>query len=382
MSTQLEINNIIASSGNFTNLIVNNTGVSVSGHSHTVTDIQSFANEVADIVGTTVVAGTGISVQYNTSLNQLTINSTGTSGSDNIKSYDNTQNFPATGIVDTLYISKDLSKLYRWTGSAYIELGPIGVETSFPSNITGDILVSGDSNYSSVAILLHGDSSFVDSSSYAHVATSYGNVASTGLAKFGSASLTFDGNGDYLTFPSNAVFNLTGDFTLEAWVKFTADANSYAGAYGVAIASRYNGGSGGNTGWQWRINGQTYTSINLYTGQTDLNFNGSAISQNVWHHVAITRSGSTIKAFVDGQQYGDAVTNSDSFTPSSANVLSVGRLSYEATYIFDFIGQIDDLRITNGVARYTSNFSVPTAAFANSAPYTLSSVTFSVTGNS
>jgi hypothetical protein len=95
MSTQLEINNIIASSGNFTNLIVNNTGVSVSGHSHTVTDIQSFANEVADIVGTTVVAGTNINIVSNSGT--YTINNSKT-----IQKFTARDNYPPSSNFATL----------------------------------------------------------------------------------------------------------------------------------------------------------------------------------------------------------------------------------------------------------------------------------------
>jgi hypothetical protein len=44
---------------------------------------------------------------------------------------------------------------------------------------------------------------------------------------------------------------------------------------------------------------------------------------------------------------------------ASPNALQVGKVHTAAEYL---LGYIDDLRITKGVARYTSNFTPPTAA--------------------
>ena len=69
---------ISSSSGNFSTLQVNGTPVSVSGHIHTTGDITGFASGVADVVSTTLVAGTGITFDYNAGTDSLTINSLGT----------------------------------------------------------------------------------------------------------------------------------------------------------------------------------------------------------------------------------------------------------------------------------------------------------------
>lgn len=50
MPTQIEIDNIIASSGNFSNaLTVNTTGVSLSGHIHTSSQISDFNSSVSGL---------------------------------------------------------------------------------------------------------------------------------------------------------------------------------------------------------------------------------------------------------------------------------------------------------------------------------------------
>lgn len=223
----------------------------------------------------------------------------------------------------------------------------------------------------SVSLLLHGNgtngsTTITDSSPTPKTVTAVGNAQiSTAQSKFGGASLLFDGNGDYLNIPDSIDWNLPGDFTVEAWVYLTAYSASYLGAFGATIVSQYfsNAGQGPDQGWQLRINGtaSSYTTINVYTGRTDLNF-ATTVSLNAWTHVAVTRSGSSIRAFVNGTQAGSTITNSDPFTESTTRQLWIGGLN-DPTYRFWLSGYIDDLRITKGVARYTTNFTPPTASF-------------------
>ena len=88
----------------------------------------------------------------------------------------------------------------------------------------------------------------------------------------------------------------------------------------------------------------------------------SGWSANTWYYVAVTRSGNTFKLFRDGVQNGATVTNAGS-CPATA---STGALYVGAEVGGGFAnwnGYIDDLRITKGYARYTSNFTPPTTAF-------------------
>ncbi len=102
--TQLEINNIIASSGNFiTNLTIGSTGVSLSGHTHT-------SNSITDFNSAVIAASPEEIVEYATS-----------------------NDFPVSGVASILYLSTDASKSYRWAGNAYVEIGP---SPSFVANHT------------------------------------------------------------------------------------------------------------------------------------------------------------------------------------------------------------------------------------------------------
>jgi hypothetical protein len=76
---------LASSSGNFSSLTVNNTGVSVVGHTHTSANITDFVESVQDTIGLNgfLVSGTGININYNDSLNTLTVSTTGLQPSGN-----------------------------------------------------------------------------------------------------------------------------------------------------------------------------------------------------------------------------------------------------------------------------------------------------------
>jgi hypothetical protein len=267
--------------------------------------------------------------------------------------------------------SATVTGLTNGTAYTFRVAGVNGIGTGAYSTASAAVTPeAGDAYFSNVSLLLPFNGNLTDASSSPKTMTAFGDAAATGVAKFGSASLALDGTGDYLTTPSSTDFDLPGDFVIETWVRLTAPPSSFAGAYGAAVVSRYTGaGQEANKGFQLRINGTAseYDTINFYTGVTDLNFS-TAVALNTWHHVAVARSGSSLRVYLNGSQVGSTVTNSDSLTPTSSRSLSIGRLALETVYLFDLPGQIDDLRITKGSARgYTgATITVPTAAFPTS----------------
>jgi hypothetical protein len=87
---------------------------------------------------------------------------------------------------------------------------------------------------------------------------------------------------------------------------------------------------------------------------------GTTVSTGVWHHVALSRSGTSTKLFFNGTQVGSTYTDTTSYIQSP---LTIG--SRFDGLSGNFNGYIDEVRVTNGLARYTSNFTAPTAAFTN-----------------
>ena len=219
-----------------------------------------------------------------------------------------------------------------------------------------------DPYYGAVSLLLHGDGAdgsteILDSSSDPKTVTAVGDAQiSTTQSKFNGSSLKFDGSGDSLQLPHNADFSLgSEDFTIEFWL-LTNQNN-----IGAPVAHRSAAGAGA-TNWLVTLNYPTQDKLALYLSDgSSYVVNGlittSSVNDGQWHHYAATRSGSSVRVFVDGILENTATTISS--VSSTARILQIGN-DEDGNYLN---GYIDDLRITKGVARYTSNFTPPTQPF-------------------
>ena len=175
---------------------------------------------------------------------------------------------------------------------------------------------------------------------------------STAQSKFGGGSMYFDGTGDYLltNAPTKDLFAFgTGDFTIEFWVR-------YANTTGIQVL--YDGRPSGTQGAYPTIYSDSGTIY--YYANTGNRITGSTLSSGTWYHIAVSRSGTATKMFVDGTQVGSTYTDSTNYLGVD-NRPSVGDGFSFGTYPFN--GYIDDLRVTKGIARYTANFTPPTKAF-------------------
>ena len=197
---------------------------------------------------------------------------------------------------------------------------------------------------------------------------------STGASKFGSSSLLLDGNSDYVSI-SDSYWNTcisSGDFTVELWARF--DSASLDGSTQTTFASNRGDISGGSSnGWVFRKFTDNVISWYMRQGSSWIYLNyaqgtRTAVSADTWYHLAVTRSGNTWKLFLNGTAE-DTITNSTSIVDGGADGLVVGALAGGISggpyHYMD--GYIDDVRITVGHARYTSNFTAPTSAHLTSA---------------
>jgi hypothetical protein len=227
----------------------------------------------------------------------------------------------------------------------------------------------GDPFFSNVSLLLHGNgtngsTTIIDSSPTPKTVTAVGNAQiSTAQSKFGGSSIVFDKVDDQLTFASSNDFAFeTGNFTIEAWT-YSRDVSTAARGWFQTstttggLQANYNNGisiaQGANSVGS-ALNGGIFVAIDgNYFGS-----NSAVLIANQWQHIAVTRSGGTCRVFVDGTQVGSRASSAN-LTGSN---LVVGGY-YSTLYLFD--GYIDDLRITKGIARYTSNFTPPAAPFAD-----------------
>lgn len=233
---------------------------------------------------------------------------------------------------------------------------------------------SRDSNFKNVTLLLHGDgtngaqnNTFLDSSASNNAITRTGNVAQGSFSPYGDRwSNYFDGTGDYLNAPDNAAFAFgTGDFTIEYWIYAVSFANSP-----TIIDTRSNTTSVNGFSDYFNATGNYL----LFIGNATIYTSTSIVSRNVWTHIAVSRSGTSLRVFINGVQDGSTVTNSTNL--SNQKFLIGSNINLSASYANAYISNV---RAVKGTAVYTSNFSVPTSplsAIANTSILTCQSNRF------
>ena len=242
-----------------------------------------------------------------------------------------------------------------------IGLNEWDIEGNLAEAVAGSVIVvSSDPYFSSVSLLLHGDGTdsstvFLDSSPIPKTITAIGLAKiSTTQSKFGGSSMYFDGTNSYLTVPASSSFEFeNGDFTIECWFNQTGSTTEAA----IFRLDRTNG--------QMLLNLRVdafgrviYQMGNSSIQSPSLGF----VTQNIWHHVAVSKVNGVATLYYDGVPHGtlsgDGTTN---VTGIAVGAVKIG--TYDATGTNFFKGYIDELRITKGTGRYTTSFTPPTSPF-------------------
>lgn len=218
---------------------------------------------------------------------------------------------------------------------------------------------SGDPYWANVSLLLHmdgsnGSTSFTDSSPNALTATANGNAQiSTAQSKFGGASGYFDGSSDLGFTPTDATRFGTGDFTVEFWLYITGSPNDNQVVISFCAWPNTSG---------FVIN-YSNTTLGVFTGGFTDSFFYPRPASNSWHHCAVCRTSGSVVLYIDGVETPPASTTGSLAGNYTDGLQYVGRPT-DVNY-YKLNGYIDELRITKGVARYTANFTPPTAPFPN-----------------
>ena len=208
----------------------------------------------------------------------------------------------------------------------------------------------------------NGSTTFVDSSyNEALLTPDGGAVISTAQSKFGGSSLFAGASPEArLTTTSGANFAFPGDFTVECWVYFTENDVGYQG-----LITAYT--TGDQTAW----------ALVLETDDT-LSFYGSSgagwglilgtdfvPTLNTWQHIAVSRFEDTTTLYVDGVNIGSVASD---LPVASGTTLEIGNYNYFPSGRAPLRGYLEEVRITQDVARYTDDFIPPTAAFPTQGP--------------
>jgi len=170
----------------------------------------------------------------------------------------------------------------------------------------------------------------------------------TGTKKYGTGSLEFDGTGDWLLIPNSPDIQLgTGNFTIEFWVYLNA----------ISAARGFVAKGGASTGWLVSL---VSTNTVRFTFTTSTITSTGTLAASTWYHIAVVREGTgsnQTKIYINGTNDGTGTVSTD-FNQTESMYVGANRTGGDALN-----GFIDDLRITKGIARYTANFTPPTAAF-------------------
>jgi hypothetical protein len=179
---------------------------------------------------------------------------------------------------------------------------------------------------------------------------------STAQSKFGGSSISFNATtSTYLSSkgPSVVAALDSGDFTIEFWVYFNT------GTVASRILLDYRPSS--TEGVYPTIYVNASSQLIYYTSSSD-RITGGTLSAGSWIHIALCRANGNTKLFINGTQSGSTYTDTNNYLSATERPF-VG-MSSRTPNDGLLNGYIDDLRVTRGYARYTTNFAPPTAAFS------------------
>jgi len=189
----------------------------------------------------------------------------------------------------------------------------------------------------------------------ANTLTLVGNTqSSTAQRKFATSSAVyFDGSGDYIETDFTRLLG-AGDFTIEGWVRWGGNTENYFLDFqGTNRLSLWYVNTTGSSAQE-----KSFVAYdNAYRGL--LNSASYATVYNNWNHIAWVRSSGTITMYLNGVSKYSWSSNLD----YSDATLTIGNTDPARTFDFHWLGYMQDIRITNGLARYTANFTPTTAEF-------------------
>ena len=221
-----------------------------------------------------------------------------------------------------------------------------------------------DPNFSNVFLLVgadgaDGSTAFDDESSKNYTLTANGNAQiDTAQAKFGSGSILLDGTGDSVSVVALAnLAPLTGQFTVEAWVRFNVVKTNQS------IISVWASALSG-TSWAFVCSPTSLAFTYYDSGNTQRPTSGAwSPVTGQWYHLAADRDASDVlRVYADGVVIGSS-TRAEVMKSAGTNP-QIGALPGFSAY--EFNGWIDEVRVTKNVARYGGAFTPPSAAFPRS----------------
>jgi|WetSurSiteA1Bulk_404760.scaffolds.fasta_scaffold03061_2 hypothetical protein len=204
-------------------------------------------------------------------------------------------------------------------------------------------LFGGDPYFSNVVLQLPLRSHLRDESKAPKAVTVNGDTKIVNDATY------FDGVGDYLAPTSSSDFAFgSNDFTIEFW------------AYPIGISTDqqiYEPRPNSTQGAYFAIYRKDFNRISVYVNSVDFLISSTnTFNANTWYHIAACRSGTTTRLFIDGILQASGTDSNNYIIGASRPLIGI----WQDASSYGYNGYLKDFRITNGIARYTSNFIPPT----------------------
>lgn len=254
----------------------------------------------------------------------------------------------------------------RWRqeciAAGYTELFPEAINAYLDNPATG---IGGIDEYTKLMLHMDGadaSTTFTDSELTPKTVTANGNAQiDTAQSKFGGASGLFDGTGDYLSIPDSTDFDFgTGDFTIDFWIRPAT--NPAASGYGGLIST--DNAAGGSNGWEVWISNTRIVTFSMSGAGTAL-LESAALTANVWTHIAVVRNGtgaSGLTLYINGTAV-DTYTGNVTINDGNLGMV-LGRIYTTFFAGHTYNGYMDEVRLSKGIARWTTDFTPPAEAYS------------------
>ena len=175
-----------------------------------------------------------------------------------------------------------------------------------------------------------------------------------------------------VTYADNAAFEIgSGDFCIEAFIRFdtlltTTQTATFFSKHRESTDER---------SFRLFLNGPDVGANLVFSTSAD-GTAGDVVEVhafpfipevNRWYHIAVARSGTDSRLFLDGKQIGITKTDSRTYDDNSARVYVNGLQDTDTTALNNrsMSGWMDGVRFTIGAARYTSDFTPPSDVLPN-----------------
>ena len=268
--------------------------------------------------------------------------------------YTDTQNYNINGIEIGGFTTTSQMYLPGWLGPTRVVKGA--------ALYTADFIPAPLTNVAGTSLLLNFNKQAVNeiSSGRAPTYKTWNITADTNVKKYGDRSLKFNGNSRIDTGYSTDLNFGSGNFTIELWINASSGTGviiNNGGGLNIAYSSYILSAQSGILYFAASTSNTKYEVGGLAAPAGEL----GALPLNQWVHVAVTRSGNTYSGYINGIRTWQQTVSGALYDPTPRGLMIGASVNntWGSTPQRGVTGYIDDLRITKGVARYTSTTFAP-----------------------